>query len=325
VSRLFILLVSALVSTAAFAQPAARIARFAGDRAAAISYTLDDGLRDQYTIAVPMLNEAGFKGTFFVIAGRVSETVADAEHRKTDKRAWGTITWPELKEMAAQGHEISSHTWSHPNLTKLTPAEVDAELVKARDAITVHIGRAPLTLAFPFNARTPEIEAAALKYHVAFRSYQLGTGDKSTAASLNAWADQQVRDKSWGVIMAHGISYGYAAFSDPENFRAHLHYMKTRAADIWVDTFANIACYEKERDGAKVTVSSSAPGSVVYVLSGQLDPALYDVPLTLVFDIPGVKSARAIRANHELPVRITKASLQIDAAPSPEPITVTWQ
>ena len=50
--------------------PAARIARFSGDCAAAISYTFDDGLRDQYMTAVPMLNELGFRGTFFIIPSK---------------------------------------------------------------------------------------------------------------------------------------------------------------------------------------------------------------------------------------------------------------
>jgi peptidoglycan-N-acetylglucosamine deacetylase len=305
---------------------APRIARFAGDRAAAISYTFDDGLRDQYTVAAPMLNEAGFKGTFFVIPGRISETVEDAEKRKNDKRAWGTITWPELNELAAQGHEIASHTWSHPGLTKLTPAEVDAELVKARDAITTHIGRPPLTLAFPFNQSTPEIQAAALTYHVAFRSHQLGVGgDKTTVESLDAWADQQVRDHAWGVVMAHGIAYGYAAFTDPEILRTHLRYVKSREADIWVDTFANVARYEKERDDAKLTVSDSAPGRLTLLLTGTLDPARYDIPLTLVLNVPSPTSARAERAGHELPVRVSSTAVQIDATPSPDPITLTWK
>ncbi|HSI09610.1 MAG: polysaccharide deacetylase family protein [Rariglobus sp.] len=324
--RPVILFVAVLLSTTAFSQPAARIARFAGDRSAAISYTFDDGLRDQYTHAVPMLNESGFKGTFFVIPGRVSPDITDAEKRKNDKRAWGTITWSELKEMAAQGHEIASHTWSHPGLPKLTPAEVDAELVKARDAITTHIGRPPLTLAFPFNQSTPEIQAAALKYHVAFRSYQLGVGgDKSTVESLNAWADKQVRDKKWGVVMAHGIAYGYAAFTDPEIFRAHLRHVKSRDTDIWVDTFATIARYEKERDDAKISVASSSASRLVFTLTGTLDPKLYDVPLTLVLDLPNSRSARALRAGRELPVRVSASAVQIDTAPSSEPITVTWQ
>jgi peptidoglycan-N-acetylglucosamine deacetylase len=323
--RPIILLVAALLATTAFAQPAARIAHFAGDRAAAVTYTFDDGLRDQYTVAVPLLNEAGLKGTFFVIPGRVSPDVTDAEKRKNDKRAWGTITWDELKSMAAQGHEIGSHTWTHPNLTQLTADEIDEQLVKSRDAIAAHIGQPPLTLAFPFNARTPGIETATRKYYVAFRSYQLGTGGKSTVESLNRWADQQIRDKSWGVIMAHGIVTGYAAFTDPDILRAHLRYVKSRAADIWVDTFANVARYEKERDEAVFAVSASASGRLVFTLTGTLDPAVYTVPLTVVVDISGARSARAVRAGRDLPVRVSPSSVQIDAVPSAEPITLTWK
>src|SRR6266576_3927827 len=80
--------------------PPARIAHFAGDRAAAISYTFDDNLRDQYTLAVPMLNEVGFKGTFFVIAGKTAETPEEGEQKKEDgnvRNLWGGISWPELK------------------------------------------------------------------------------------------------------------------------------------------------------------------------------------------------------------------------------------
>lgn len=324
-SRL-ISLIAALLSTTAFSQPAARIAHFCSDRVAAISYTFDDGLRDQYTVAVPMLNEVGFKGTFFVIPGRVSATVADAENRKNDKRAWGTITWDELREIAKQGHEIGSHTWSHTGFTKQTAEQVEEELTKSRDAIQEHLGTTPQTIAFPFNQASPENKETTLKYYVAFRSYQFGVGgEKSTVESLNTWADTQVRDKKWGVVMAHGIAYGYAALTDPEILRAHLKYVKGRAADIWVDTFANVARYEKERDDARLTVSTSAPRRVVCILTSTLDPKIYDVPLTIVLDIASTKSARAVRSGQDLPVRVAGSTLQVDAVPSSEPITVTWK
>ncbi len=305
--------------------PVAHIARFSGDRAAALTYTFDDALRDQYTLAVPMLNEAGLKGTFFVIPGKISETVEDAEKRKNDKRAWGTITWDELKEMSGQGHEIASHTWTHPGLAKLPPEEVEAQFSKAANAILAQIGKPALTLAFPFNQSTPEIEAAALKHHVAFRDYQLGIGGKTTVESLDAWADKQVRDRSWGVAMFHAIGSGYAALSDPEIFRVHLRRMKSREAEIWIDTFANVARYAKERDAAKLVVTDSAPGRLVCTLTDDLDPATYDVPLTVVFEISGARTARAERAGRELSARVRPASIQIDVAPAAEPITLVWR
>lgn len=309
------------------AVPRARIAQFAGDRAAAISYTFDDGLRDQFTLAVPMLNEVGFKGTFFIIPGKTAATPEEGEQKQNNPdihKQWGGISWPELKEMSKQGHEIASHTWSHRNMAKIPPADMDAELGKAYETIKTRIGKPPLTLAFPYNKSTPEVQAAALKYHVAYRSFQLGTGGKSTVASLNAWADKLVRDKKWGIIMTHAIAHGYAELSDPEILRAHFKDVRNRERDIWVDTFSNIARYEKERDDAKLEVAGTA-GNITCTLSGTLDPMLYDVPLTIVVDAPKATSVKAQQTGKELPAHVSNGSIYVDAAPSPQTITITWK
>ena len=309
----------------AFAEPSVRIARFDGDRDAAISYTFDDGLRDQYTLAVPMLNETGFKGTFFVIPGRVSETVEDAEQRQNDKRAWGTIIWDELREMAGQGHEIASHTWTHPNLTKLSAEEVDAQFSQANDAIEKEIGQAPLTQAYPFNARTPEVEEIASKHYIACRTFQTGFGGKRSSVEWqNRWADRLVEEHEWGVAMIHAIGNGYAAFEDPEAFRAHLHYVQERASSIWVDTFANIARYIQERNQTTLSVAGD-PGALVCTLNCPLDPTLYSVPLTLVIEAPNVRTARAVHDGQELPVQILEETLLVKAVPGGEPIRITWR
>jgi hypothetical protein len=124
--------------------------------------------------------------------------------------------------------------------------------------------------------------------------------------------------------MTHGIAKGYAALSDPEILHAHLKYVKSRDQDIWVDTFANISRYEKERDEAKLNMTGK-PGNSTCMLSSTLDPKLYDVPLTVVIDAAGVTLARAKRAPQELPVRIEKGSIYVEAAPSDQPIVITWQ
>jgi hypothetical protein len=228
--------------------------------------------------------------------------------------------------MAGEGHEIGSHTWSHPGLTKLAAEEVDAEFSKAYDAIKKEMGFPPLTLAYPFNQFTPEIESNALKYYVACRDYQIGVGgQRSTVEWLNAWADQQVNGRKWGVVMAHAIGSGYAAFTDPEIFRSHLHYVKSRETNIWVDTFANVSRYVKERDATKLSISSSKPGKISFVLAcDSLNPQFYNVPLTIVVDAPGVLSAHAERAGQLLALQIFNGSIHIQAAPGKEPVTITW-
>jgi peptidoglycan/xylan/chitin deacetylase (PgdA/CDA1 family) len=304
----------------------ARIAPLAGDRAAAISYTFDDNLRDQYTLALPMLNEVGFKGTFFVIAGKTAETPEEGAKKQRDPNVrgkWGGISWPELKEMANEGHEIASHTWSHTGLTRLTAAEVDAELGKAYESIKTHIGKPPLTLAFPGNGSNAEVQAAALKYHVAYRSFQTATTGTSTVASLNAWADKLVQEKKWGVIMTHALKDGYAAMSDPEVFRGHLKYVKSRESTIWVDTFANVSRYTLERENAKLQVRATPQGAEC-TLTGTLDPAVYNVPLTIVLHAPGAGSVKASRDGDACPARVSGEEILVEAVPGPKAIMVEW-
>ncbi|MFV0338742.1 MAG: polysaccharide deacetylase family protein [Chthoniobacterales bacterium] len=304
--------------------PRISIAGFSGNRAAAISYTFDDGLRDQYTVAIPMFNELGLKATFFIIPGRVVATPEEGERIKNKKRAWGGISWPELKEMAEQGHEIGNHTWSHPNLTKLTAAEVEEQFSKADQSIQEHLGILPLTIAFPFSAQTPEIEALALKNHLAYRAYQTSISGQSTVENLNTWADKLVRDKKWGVIMGHGIAYGYAALTDPEILREHLKYAKSHEADIWIDTFAHIAAYKKQHDNAEHTVSEKADG-LTLTLKSKLTPPLPNTPLTVLIEGIRPKSAEATRNGISLSVKIKGNTLQIEAEPSPAPVSVTWK
>jgi peptidoglycan/xylan/chitin deacetylase (PgdA/CDA1 family) len=307
-------------------RPTAYIAPFAGNRPAAISYTFDDNLRDQYTIAVPMLDEVGFKGTFFVIAGKTADTPQEGEQKKEDgnvRNLWGGISWPELKKMSEEGHEIASHTWTHPSLTRLPPDELDAQFSKAYDAIKTHIGKPPLTVAFPGNGSNAEVQAAALKYHVAYRAFQQSTSGKSTAKSLNDWADKLVEENKWGVLMTHGIAQGYAALTDPEILRNHFKYVKSRERDIWVDTFANISRYNQERDHATLDVKQGAAGAEC-TLTCALDPKVYDQPLTIVIPTAGAQSATAERNGSPVPA-ITKGDvILIDAAPGGGVIKVSW-
>ena len=105
----------------------------------------------------------------------------------------------------------------------------------------------------------------------------------------------------------------------------HLQQVKAREKEIWVDTFANVARYTRERDEATLSVTGARKGAVRFSLTSGLDPAVFKVPLTIVLDAPGATSAKAGRNGAELPVRVVGATLQIDVPPAPEPITVTWR
>jgi len=73
------------------------ICKWQGDKKAAISITYDDGIINQFTIARPIMNELGFKATFFVITGKldgagkgkfigkpIKELIEESRNVKTD-------------------------------------------------------------------------------------------------------------------------------------------------------------------------------------------------------------------------------------------------
>lgn len=51
--------------------------------------------------------------------------------------------------MAAEGHEVASHTWDHKILTKITPAQIRDELERTDRAIERITGKRPTLMRPP--------------------------------------------------------------------------------------------------------------------------------------------------------------------------------
>jgi peptidoglycan/xylan/chitin deacetylase (PgdA/CDA1 family) len=71
--------------------------------------------------------------------------------------------YPEIvKQVAAAGHTVGSHTWSHKDLSKLTLDEAKAEIEKGIAAVSIALGNQPVAPFFRFPAlrHPPEL----LKY-----------------------------------------------------------------------------------------------------------------------------------------------------------------
>ena len=66
--------------------------------------TFDDGYRDTYEIAMPILKQYGFRSTLFLPAGEVGKN----------------ISWDELRQMKAAGMDIGSHSLTHTELAGLS-------------------------------------------------------------------------------------------------------------------------------------------------------------------------------------------------------------
>jgi len=91
-----------------------------GNKAGAVSLTFDDALDSHLSIAIPALNARGMKGTFFLITNKVT-------------------VWDPWKSAALAGHEIGSHTKSHPYLTSISLTQAQDEIAGARSEIDARI------------------------------------------------------------------------------------------------------------------------------------------------------------------------------------------
>ena len=100
--------------------------------------TFDDGYKDNYENAYPVLKEFGFNATIFVITSTID----------TDK---GYLTSKQLKELEANGIDIESHTVNHEQLDKLQYNKQLDTLKNSKDYIEKTLGKPSKYIAYPFG------------------------------------------------------------------------------------------------------------------------------------------------------------------------------
>jgi peptidoglycan/xylan/chitin deacetylase (PgdA/CDA1 family) len=217
---------------------------FPEGKRAAISFTFDDGSREHADVAARLLDDCGFRGTFFVIAGLTRETRAEPLAADRVRSWWAEVSWEEWREAAARGHEIGNHSLTHPvgGLAKVEDdGQLRAEVEDSARLIAEKIGRAPVSFAYPYNKTSARVRALVARHHPAIREDQARYGGRwFSLAGANRLVDRAIRKGQWLVPMIHGIGGGWDPL-DAELFRRHLRYIKEREAEIWVDTFGAIS------------------------------------------------------------------------------------
>ena len=293
-----------------------RIARYKDDKAAAISYTFDDGLKEHYTWVAPRLKQLGFKGTFWINGSKIN----DPNHPGKDTTR---MTWAELKDMATAGHEISNHGWAHKNFGRFSLEEIREDIEKNDSAILANIGIPSQTFCYPNNTKTPEGIKLASVNRVGTRTEQRSVGGKSTHENLDKWVNELIRSRGWGVTMTHGIHYGYDHFSDPAILWEHLKKVKVLEDKIWVGTFKEVMAYTKERDAVRYTLKTKKDG-IEITPQLVLDKALFNQPLTGVIDRP-VKKVQIRQGKSNLTPRIQENKVLFNFDPFGGVIDVSYK
>jgi peptidoglycan/xylan/chitin deacetylase (PgdA/CDA1 family) len=302
--------------------PTVKLAKFYGDRAAAICYSFDDGLKNQADVALPILDKYGFKGTFFIIPGIIPQNGKQA--LSTKESINGNISWTVLKAMAANGHEIASHSWSHKGMKGLSDSLLQQEIDKADQIILKQTGIFPVTFAYPYNSFDDRVHQAVFTKHIAAREFQFGIGANFTAQQGNAWADKLIKDESWGIAMIHAISKGFDTLSSPKVLEDHIDYVSRLRDRIWVDTFSALSRYFGERDNTTLTIEQKNQKAVVR-MKCPLDTKIYNQPLTIVVNVENVTWAQARQNGNVVPVSLLDHKILVNIQPGNSKIYLKWR
>jgi peptidoglycan/xylan/chitin deacetylase (PgdA/CDA1 family) len=146
-----------------------------------IIFTFDDATASQYSIVAPLLKQYGFGATFYV---------CEFPPGSADSNLY--MNWRQIRELDRMGFEIANHTKSHPQLSKLTPGEIDKQIAYIEHKCdSMHI-RKPVTFAYPGYDLNQTVLDILLQ-----RGYQLARGGGNHA--YDPLVDYPLLIPSWAM------------------------------------------------------------------------------------------------------------------------------
>lgn len=178
----------------------------------AVTFRFDDGWTSQYQNALPKLNSAGIKGSFYIIT-----------HQMFEDGFTGYINQTQLQAIYNAGHEIGAHTRTHRNLNTLSTTERQNEITGSRQDL-IGWGFGPiLSFAVPFGAYNQSVidvvKSAGFQSMVTSDGHQFNKPDSdryrltrfpitsaTTVAQVKQAIDQADANNEWLIISFHEVN-----------------------------------------------------------------------------------------------------------------------
>ena len=115
-----------------------------------LAITFDDGYRDNFEMAVPVLEKLSLPATFFVVTQSIgSDRVPWWDAERGTRHPW--MTWEQVRALHRKGFDLGAHTRTHADLGRISGAEAEREIVGGRVELEREIGAAVDLFAYPYG------------------------------------------------------------------------------------------------------------------------------------------------------------------------------
>jgi peptidoglycan/xylan/chitin deacetylase (PgdA/CDA1 family) len=115
-----------------------------------LAITFDDGYRDNFDHAAPVLERLGLPATFFVVSQWIGTDVVPWWDREQNRR-YPWMTWDQVRSLRRRGFDIGAHTRTHADLGRIGGASAHDEILGGRFELEVKIGEPVDLFAYPYG------------------------------------------------------------------------------------------------------------------------------------------------------------------------------
>lgn len=172
-----------------------------------VTLTFDDGHEDNTTTALPIMQARSIKSTQ-CYATQFINGIPTAQ--------------ADVMKFKNAGHEICSHTITHPFLTQVNATQLTNELVQSRDYLRSLTGAPVNNFASPYGDYNTAVITQIKKYYRSHRTVDEGYNSKdnfdiyrvrvqnmlstTTLAQYQSWLDQAKATNTWLVLVYHRVA-----------------------------------------------------------------------------------------------------------------------
>jgi peptidoglycan/xylan/chitin deacetylase (PgdA/CDA1 family) len=228
--------------------------------------------------------------------------------------SFDTTTWEDYKAYTVEGHEIASHTVTHPRLAVLDEVNLLYELEQSKADIQKFLGKKyTFSAECPYGTEDERVMEYAHKIYPALRNrmpesyldelnrsskrqpgesekeyvqWQRGPLTNISMEVMKSWVDTcMAHNNIWLVLVFHGIDgIGWEPRTGAE-LEEYFNYMNERKEYLWIGTFSDVTKYIRERKNTAI-ITVVQDDIIELTISSELDPEVYDVPITLKTYVP---------------------------------------